>query len=251
MKLITKLFLLLIITFILLPMIALANTSLEDIFFKARVLEITETKKVILSDGIKIHQQNIKLIGIEDDFKNKEIFFNGIQDYDVVNKNIYKIGDTVLVAAIYDHKGIVKYYITDYVRTKSLKILFIIFLIAIIAIGKWKGLRSILSLGVSFLIIMQFIIPKILAGLNPIAITLIGSLAIFSLVLYLTEGIKPISHISIISVAISLVITIVLSWIFVEWARLTGLSNEETGSLINLAGNTINFKARGIFYFSF
>lgn len=218
------------------------ETTNKDTIFEAKVTEILKTKTTTLPDNNTTKQQNIKLITTNADYVNKEIIFYGISDYDVVNKNIYTVGDTVLVAAVYNHNNEVDYYITDFVRTKSIKTLFFLFLLTLVVIGRWKGLRSIISLGVSFFIIMKFIIPKILAGSNPILITLFGSLLIFTIVIYLTEGIKPISHISIISVGISLSITIFLSWLFVEAARLSGLSSEETGSILNIANTTINFK---------
>lgn len=218
------------------------ETIQKDTIFKARVTEILEEKTSTLSDGISSRQQKIRLLGLENEFTNKKITFNGIGDFDVIEKNIYKTGDIVLVAAVPNHQGEIDYYITDYVRNKSIKWLFILFITSLIIVGGWKGLRSATSLFISFLVIMYFILPQILAGANPITITLLGSLLIFSLAIYLTEGIKPLSHIAVISVSISLLITILLSWFFVEVTRLSGLSSEETGSLIAIAGNTINFK---------
>ena len=218
------------------------ETPPQDTIFKAQVSEIIEETTSTLENGTISRQQKIRLIGLENEYTNKKIIFNGIGNFDVIEKNIYKPGDTVLVAAVVDHNGDKTFYITDFVRTRSIKILFILFLLAIIATGKWKGLRSSISLVISFLIIMYFIIPNILAGLSPIFITLIGSLLIFTLAIYLTEGIKPISHIAIISVGISLTLTILISWFFVEATKLSGLSSEETGSLIAIANHTINFK---------
>ncbi|MBL7058332.1 YibE/F family protein [Patescibacteria group bacterium] len=230
-------------TLALLPNITTAQNSVpKDTIFKAQVIEILEETSTTLSDGITVEQQNVRLIGLENEFQNKKVDFIGIGNFDVVNKNIFKLGDTVLVAAVYDNEGNVDYYITDFVRTKSLKILFILFLITLIGVGGWKGFRSAISLAISFLIIMQFIVPEILSGSDPIIITLIGSLLIFTTSIYLTEGFKPVSHICIVSVIISLTITIAVSWFFVEIAKISGLSSEETGSLMYVGNNLIHFK---------
>ncbi|MCX6799896.1 MAG: YibE/F family protein, partial [Candidatus Falkowbacteria bacterium] len=168
--------------------------------------------------------------------------FYGIGDIDVVKKNLYKVGDTVLVSAAYNDTGMASYYITDYVRTKSLKILFFLFVAILLIVGRWKGFRSMLALSISFFVILKFIVPKIIAGSNPILITLIGSLIIFIASIYITEGFSKISHIAIVSVTISLAITIFLSWLFVELSKLSGLANEEAGSLIMVGQNMLNFK---------
>jgi uncharacterized membrane protein len=71
---------------------------------------------------------------------------------------------------------------------------------------------------------------------------LIGSFLILFLIIYVTEGFKKRSHITVLSIFLSLVITVFLSWFFVSLTKLTGVSSEETGFLVELAGRVINFK---------
>ena len=65
---------------------------------------------------------------------------------------------------------------------------------------------------------------------------------ILAVVIYLTEGFNKKSHIASISIFISLLITIFISYIFVEFAKLTGLASEETAYIINIGSSIINFK---------
>ena len=218
------------------------ETPETDQFFKAEVIEILEQKKNELSDGTKVEQQKIKLIGRDGDFLNKEIIVDGFGDFDVTDKKIYNKGDKVIVLASADSENNIDHYITDYNRTSGLWWLFALFALSIIAVGKLKGARSILSLILTFLVIIKFIIPQLLAGANPIATTLIGSLFILFVVIYLTEGINKASHIAIVSIFISLVLTIFISWFFVGLTKLSGFSSEEMGYLVNLGVYTINFK---------
>jgi uncharacterized membrane protein len=234
----------LVIIFLLTPVFVLAQTNDvgQDKIFKAEVIEIIKQQESVLPDNTIARQQDIKLRGLEGEFKNREIEFNGIGRFDVIKKNIYQAGDKVLVAASYDNEGNVQYYITDYVRSSSLWWLVVIFILSIFIVGRWKGLRSLVALAITFLIIIKYIIPRILAGANPLFITLIGSLLILLIIIYLTEGFKARSHISAISIFFSLIIVIFLSWFFVGLARLTGFSSEETFYLINLGQQAINFK---------
>ncbi len=242
-----KIFLFLSFIFLCFPILALGQTSSAspakaNIIFRARVTRVIEQKKNTLPDGSQVEQQNLELIGEEGEFKDKKIIFRGIGNYDVIKKNIYKVGDEVLVVASFDDKGNPTFFVTDYVRQNALKWLALVFVAVLLLVGRLKGLRSLLALCLTFLIIVKYIIPRILEGQDPIIITLIGSFAVLLAIIYITEGFNKRSHIAVVSILISLILTITISWIFVEAAKLTGVFNEETGFLINLGGQLINFK---------
>ncbi len=214
----------------------------KDQVFKAQVVEILQDQETTLPDGNVARQQNIKLKGLNNDFVDKEIVFSGIGDFDAINKNIYKVGDLVLAVASFDAENNSHYYIIDYVRNKALTWLFGFFALMLLAVGRWKGLRSLISLFLTFLLIIKYLIPQILSGADPIVVTLISSLVILAIVIYLTEGFGRVSHIAMLSMLISLSLAIFLSWFFVEVVKLSGFASEEMSFLITLSSGTINFK---------
>ena len=237
-----KLFFIIILFLLIIPVSAYADESKTDEAFKARVIEIIEEKENELPDGTKAWQQNIKLLGLSGKMEGKEFVFEGINSFDVLNKNLYKTGDKVIVIASLDHEGNVSYYITDFLRTKSLLWLFIVFAAILLIIGRGKGLRSLVSLFVTFFIIIYFLIPQALSGGSLIWPTLICGVAILTIVIYLTEGINKRSHIAVACTTISLVLTVFISWLFVGLSRLSGLGSEEIAHLINIGDGFINFK---------
>ena len=222
----------------------LENTGLEitDKFFKAKVTEVLSQEIRELSDGIQTEQQQIKLIGLDGDFKNKEILFDGFSDFAVADEKLYQKGDKVIVLASADNEANLHYYITDYDRSNGLFWLFALFIAAIIIVGRAKGARSILSLTLTFLVIIKYIIPQVLVGSSPIITTLVGSLFILFAVIYLTEGINSASHVAIVSIFISLVITIFISWFFVHLIQLSGFNSEEMAYLVDLGVYTVDFR---------
>jgi len=226
--------------FLLTPIFVLAQSS--DEIFKAEVVEILQEKEFIGEGSSKSIQQNIKLKGLKDDWQDKEIIFQGINDYQVIKNNIYEVGDKVLVAFSPGPGGEENYYITDYIRHPSLYWLALIFVILVALIGKWKGLRALIGLLASFFVIMKIIVPKILAGSNPLAISIFGSILILLLVVYLTEGINKKSHLAILSVTISLIIVGILSVLFANISKLTGMAQEEAMFLISFGKGMISFK---------
>ena len=68
------------ILFLLTPFFALAQKS--DEVFKAEVIEILEEREFVHQDGSRSIQQNIKLRGLEDKWQDKEIIFQGIDDFE-------------------------------------------------------------------------------------------------------------------------------------------------------------------------
>ena len=110
-----------IIIFILIftPFLTLASESKTDFVFKAMVSEIVNEKEFLNEDGKEVVQQNIKLIGLEEERKDIEYFFVGIDDFEVLKNPTYKTGDKVLLLESFSDEGSAQYYIVDYVRTSG------------------------------------------------------------------------------------------------------------------------------------
>jgi uncharacterized membrane protein len=239
-----KTLILIISFFILLPNILFAQNNLEqknEEIFKARVIEILEQKSTIRDDGSTSIQQKLKLKGLEGDWKDKKIIFDGTE-FDVLSASEYKVGDKVLVNYSPGQEGEDNFYVIGFSRTSSVYWLAFLFALIVIAIGRLKGLRAIIVLLLTFLIILKFIIPKILSGSDPLLISIIGSLFILILAVYITEGFKWTSTIAIFSILTSLIITGLLSVWFSAIAKLTGFASEEAVYLVGLAGGNINIK---------
>ena len=216
---------------------------LTEKIFSAAIVKIKEEKLTTMPEGDIVKQQNLEIRGIDGDYKDKTLEINGIGDPNGTNKNIYEVGDKVSIEASFDESGAVKFYITDYIRTGGLKWLAIIFIFSLLIIGRWKGVRSLVSLFITFFVMMKYIIPKIMDGADPIITTIIGSFIILLAIIYITDGFKKNSHIAAISISISLLSTVVISWIFVEATKLSGLANEEASFLVGQQNiNITNFK---------
>lgn len=237
---------LIIFVFLLIPFASLAQEDFsikKDHIFKAKILDIIAEDKKINENNQEILQQNIKLIGLDSSFENKIFIFHGIGDIELIGQKIFKKGDKVLVNASFDDsKNDYNYYIIDYIRSSSLFFVFLVFLLSVILVGGFKGFRSIFSLFLTFLIILYFIIPQIMAGLNPVMIVLVGSIFILFFVIYITEGFNLKSHLALFSTIISLFLVVFISWFFVYLTKLTGAFNEDVFVLINIGQQAVNLK---------
>ncbi len=94
------------------------------------------------------------------------------------------------------------------------------------------GLRSLLSMGYTAMIILVFILPRLSAGQDPVAICIVGGLLAMAPSLYLTYGWHWKTHSALAGLALSLTATGVVAAISVEWGRITGFSTDEATYLV-------------------
>ena len=237
-----KIFIIFIALFLFIPLVSFAqekDNKKNDEVFKASVQQILEEKDGVREDGSKSIQQKIKLRGLEGSWKNKEIVFDGTE-IDLLSASRYKQGDLVLINYSPGPEGEDNFYIVGYSRSSSIFWLTLLFVLVVIVVGRLKGFRSLFVLLLTFLIILQFIIPKILAGGNPLVISIFGSFIILVLSVYITEGFKKTSTIVIAAMIISLIITGLISYWFTGLTKLTGFASEESMFLMGLAGGNLN-----------
>jgi len=223
------------------PVFGQESEAAGDEIFKARVVEVLEQNIIDSEDSAPIIQQQLKLRGLDGTWQDKEFVFNGTK-YEVISSNEYKEGDKVMAVYSKDLEGNDVFYITDYVRNGALYWLAGLFALVVILVGRLKGLRALVVLLLTFLIILYFIIPRILAGADPLLISIVGSLVILVVAIYLTEGFKRTSTIAIASVIISLIFIGLLSIWFTSLSRLTGFASDEAIYLMDIGGGQLNLQ---------
>jgi len=147
-------------------------------------------------------------------------------------------GDAIIVARS-EAGGSVRYSYVDRQRTPTLLILAIMFSLAVVALGRLRGLMALVGLVASIIVIIRFILPGVLLGESPVVVAVVGSSLIAFLALYLAHGLGPLTNVALLGTLASLVITLVLSEVFSKLADFTGFSSEET-FLVNLGANQVD-----------
>jgi len=156
-----------------------------------------------------------------------------------------KAGDGVLVQSSPSPTGADVYYIVDHLRTRTLWLITAIFVGLVLFVGRWYGVRSLLGLAVTYLLLMRFIIPAILSGYSPLLVSLVGGVGIMASTLVLAHGVDRKSGAAIGGTALALVLIVVLSQAAIIAAKLTGLvGDDEASTVFVLFGGAID--ARGL-----
>lgn len=141
------------------------------------------------------------------------------------------VGDDVVLLHTPDSMSERLYHIIDHDRSGALWALVIAFALAVVAFGRWKGLRSLVSLGLTFVVVLLFIVPAVLDGRSPMAVAIVGAAAIMLVSLYLSHGWNRTSTVAALGTLAALVLTGVLAQGSVHLAHLNGVLDEETTSL--------------------
>ena len=121
--------------------------------------------------------------------------------------------------------------IVDFSRSSALWLVALVFVGAVVIVGRWHGLRALLGLVVSLLVVIAFIVPAILSGRSPAAVALVGALTVMLLTLYLGHGVNEKTTAAVIGTAAALALTAGLGLFFIDRAGLTGFTSEDARAI--------------------
>ena len=119
------------------------------------------------------------------------------------------------------------YALVEVDRRSSMLWLLLAFAGLVIVFGRLRGALALVGLGVSVLIVVEFVIPALLDDKPPVAVALVGAFAVMLVTIALAHGLGPKSLAAILGTGASLVATVLLALLFTNVADLTGFSSEE------------------------
>ena len=124
------------------------------------------------------------------------------------------------------------YTLTDFQRTAPILWLVVAFAALVVAFGRLRGALSLVGLAISLAVILAFVVPAILDGSPPLAVAIVGSLAVMLATVSLAHGWGPKSLAAMLGTAVSLALVALLALAFTNLTHLTGLSSEEATLLL-------------------
>lgn len=137
-------------------------------------------------------------------------------------------GDRVVLARIADAEPAFEYQYSDRERRGLLMAVFVLFGLAVAALGRGRGMAALGGLVVSVVIVVWYIVPAIAQGAGAVTISLIGSGTVALLALYLAHGFNGKTHVAFGGTALALVVTFALAGVVLELADFTGFASEES-----------------------
>lgn len=196
----------------------------------AKVLEIiSETNDNNIMYGQKTQKVKIKVLN--GDAKDKIIVtdnvLSGNPGYDIVLKK----NDKLLINIEEQMSGIKDTYIVSNYRLPALLIIVALFVALLLILGGKKGLKSLIGLLITYLLIFLVFIPAILNGVKPIPITIFISIIITCVSIFLVTGINLKGISAVIGTLGGIIIAAIVTLLAIKYANLSGTPNEEAIAL--------------------
>jgi uncharacterized membrane protein len=204
--------------------------------YDADVLAVVEKPCLgtLPEDDVQCKVLTFRILGGPDEGERASVEFTGGTALDTVEE-----GSTIVVARNPNAPPEVRYSFVDHERRPVLFVLAVVFAVAVILLGRLRGVTALIGLVATFLIILEFLLPSILSGRSPTVAAAFGASAIAYVALYLAHGFGPMTTIALLGTLSSLVLTVALGTIFVGLAEFSGLASEEA-FLVNLGAGDVD-----------
>ncbi|SCX75954.1 YibE/F family protein [Alkaliphilus peptidifermentans] len=216
-------------------------------FEKARILEVY-SENLNADRTIKdmyLGHQDVQIEITTGDFKGE---IHNIRNPMGRTYNVHTDENMEVVVTIYrDGNNIESVRIYSYERSKIIYFLVGLFILAIVAVGRMRGLKSIISLVFTGIMIIFFLIPWILRGYNPILIAIITAILSTIVTFYMTSGWSKKTLAASTGTVLGVTIAGSISYLAGRMAQLSGMTMDKADQLIYIADET-GMQVRGLMF---
>lgn len=208
---------------------------------RAKILDIVEEGEITLGEITQDYQLLLVKI-LEGPYKGQLVEIDyGKRQIRPVGLRL-EVGDEILITTSQVDGEAISAFFTDFVRSGPLIWLLGTFIVFSIIVSGWKGVRSLIGMAFSLLVITTYIIPNILLGKDPLIISISGSFVLLAVTLYFTYGWTYKTHAAVLGTFIALIFTGFLAIYFVDFTRLTGFGSEDALFLVQQSQTQINLR---------
>ncbi|ADU31721.1 YibE/F family protein [Evansella cellulosilytica] len=213
---------------------------------KAEVVSIIEEEQYVDEfSGNKIGYQSVEVKLLTGEWKNEVVIaerFNYPEDIPIwVEEN-----DKIMVQLEMNHGEIVRADVMDYARDYSTLVLISIFVALLIALGRKQGLKAVLTLGFTLVIVFKFMIPNLLAGYNPVLLAIVTGGIVTALTFTIVSGFTRKTLAAVVGTIGGLASAAIISIIFSSVMNLTGLHGDDERMLLITSSQEMNLDFKGL-----
>jgi uncharacterized membrane protein len=206
--------------------------------YRGRVVEVVSEEMRLLPgfDDVEQLYQTLRVRVLNGPMEGQEITFEN--DYLALER-----GDKFYFNHLIFIDGEEVFAVTNIDRRGALLWLVGIFVFAVILFGRWQGVRSLVALAGSFLIIMLVLIPGILNGWNPLWASFLVAAGILFAAIFITHGFNRMSAVAYGGTMAAVILTGLFAVLAVHMTDLSGFASEESVYLNFNTGGQLNFTA--------
>ena len=214
----------------------------------ARVMETYGVKEVI-TGTVTDKVQEVKIEIVEGDYIGEEFTTNYVLTYDIAGKiQAYEldVGDRVLVQLTEDDEGNVIATVQDVAREKYIILMFVVFLLSIVLVCGKQGVKAIVGLIATIIIIYCVFIQGVFEGKDAIIYSILATVLTIGVTFVIIGGFNKKILTATLGTLGGVLSAGVMALIFNNLAKMTGASEEAIQLTINIA--SINFEFRDLLF---
>lgn len=207
-------------------------------YVRGRVVEVLrdDTKPDQLDPARSMGTQELRILLLEGANKGTEV---AIANYLTRTQNVrLRQGETAIICEDLPDSADAYYTVYNYDRAPVLVLILAVFAAAVVAIGGWKGVRTLLGLGFTGAMIAWLILPGIYHGLPSLPLT-VAALAVCTLVsLLLLNPPSPKTWAAMLSTLAGVALAGGVFYLFSTLLHLSGMNDTNGEGLVLVAGQT-------------
>lgn len=227
----------------------LIEKSQNQINTYGKIIETGEVKEVV-TGTVKDKVQPVVVEITEGDYIGEEFSTDYVLTYDIEGKILayeLDVGDKVSVEIVEDDEGNATATVLDVVRAPYIFGLFALFLLSILLVGGKKGIKAILGLLFTILLVYFIMIRGIFQGANAIRTAVISAaLIIIGTFIIIGSGINKKILTAALGTLGGVLSAGIISLIFNHMAKMTGACEDAIQLSINMT--TMNFNFRDLLF---
>lgn len=150
---------------------------------------------------------------------------------DIYLNVLFEKGMDLILVATEKNGSLSQIYFHDVARERGIVFLLGIFTLLLLLVGKKQGLKTIITMIFTGIVIVKIILPLILAGYDPVLVTTVSAIIIIIFTLLFIGGTKAKTFAAILGSVCGVIIAGFLALWAGEMSYLTGFSSEEAQML--------------------
>lgn len=204
-------------------------SSENEFYEKGKIIKILNKIKPTKDEtNIKYKLKTIVLIETGPE-KGKKIILN----HPIFKEKRYSVfysqgAQVVLYASKIDKSSEYEYNIIDLDKRGTLILLGIIFFVLVFIVGRFQGLKSILALLITVLLIFYGFMPLLIKGYSPILLAVLLSIVSSIVTVSLITGLREKGKIALIGTSLGVILSGMISLIFVKHLHISGFTSLES-----------------------
>lgn len=214
------------------PVMAAANETAKpkddsvEMYEKARVIEVINLDTHEYQEDRFLQEQMVKVKILTGKYKGQVMEARNTLSGDYGGNLEVEPGDTVILYINQQGENISEAYLYGMARASSVNYIILLFIISLILIGRIKGIKYLVVLGVTVIALYKFLLPLIITGHSPVRITVVAMSMVVLVTIIINTGLTRKSLASILGAAGGVVVAGLLAIAAGHSAQLTGLSPE-------------------------